>query len=212
MLPILLLILVLVLSHRLLQRIDGLLTIQELCLLFRCVVIVHQRPCGGICAVFNEKLDGRHFIARGRPVQGCVTVMSILLNIGAIRDQQLNNIKSVIPVGGQGRDEGWKTGMVAIVGVSAQVEEGADKSKRTVVDGVFQNDLAYSPRSTAVGKIRRISQQVLDPLQISVDVGLVQLAEIEKDITRSIPGQPAFQFTVGGCQLNKKRRPFRAAM
>lgn len=98
----------------------------------------------------------------------------MLLNIGTIRDQQLDNIKSVIPVGGQGRDDGREPFIITVVGVRSQVEEGADKSKRAVVDGVFQDDLTQTQRPTTVGKIGGISQQISDRLQISVGLGLVQ--------------------------------------
>ena len=75
-----------------------------------------------------------------------VVVDASLCDVGAVADQQVDQLWQVVPHGGpwrrgcagQGGDERWEPVAVVAVGVRSGVEELSDKRQGTVVDRVHQ--------------------------------------------------------------------------
>jgi hypothetical protein len=105
-------------------------------------------------------------------VRGRVIVHSTLVDLGARRDEKLDDLVLVVSVGRECRDDGWKAVMVSIVRIGAEIKQRSDERKRTVVDRVLQAVPGHRGDS-AVQKWRRRAGGRSQGLEIAVLEGLV---------------------------------------
>jgi len=78
--------------------------------------------------------------------------------------------------------------VVLIVRIGAELEQRADEGERTVMDRVFQDDLADALRSSAVRKMRGLAEQAHQRCEIA---SLVCVVERKRVTHTFVPSPPA---------------------
>jgi hypothetical protein len=101
--------------------------------------------------VLQKQLDRLHVLLADGEVERRVVVEATLLNIGAMGEQQLQDLVHVPALTARERgDQRRKAGVVAVVGIGPERQQAADEGERAVIDGVFEDDLADPVGAAAV--------------------------------------------------------------